>query len=262
MVTAKVTMVNTPKPGAGETKACKSPQPNPTIKPFPDYILCGSLNLHKSPVNAAALAKYIARQWDFLRINRNGIISSKQLEINRNPDAHGGYRDGKPLTVSEWEELQKVKLLDKRKQVAAGEAGPPVINDSSGASSIRGSSASNRRGSAGPRRGVNPVKANANLYTRTGSNITATTNQGICRGNRQGSRGRGGSRDSSRGRGGHKGMGSGCPPHPANIDNVGEVVDEIDKPAGTKLPRLARRNLRDKGDCLPRKRGPDKLSMS
>ena len=62
--------------------------------------------------------------------------------------------------------------------------------------------------------------------------------------------------------GGHKGMGSGCPPPPANIDNVGEVVDEINKPAGTKLPHLARRNLRDKGDCLPRKRGPDKLSMS
>ena len=49
VVTAKVTMVNTPKPGAGETKACKSPQPNPTIKPFPDFrqwthvfkILCG-----------------------------------------------------------------------------------------------------------------------------------------------------------------------------------------------------------------------------
>ena len=53
-------------------------------KRFPDYILCGSLNLHKSAENAAALVRHIAKQWDFLRINKNGIISSKQLEINRN----------------------------------------------------------------------------------------------------------------------------------------------------------------------------------
>ena len=47
---------------------------------FPDFVLAGSINLHKSPVNAAALARHIARQWSFLRINHNGIISSKQLD--------------------------------------------------------------------------------------------------------------------------------------------------------------------------------------
>ena len=52
---------------------------------FPDYVLCGSLNLHKSPENAASLAKYLANQWRYLRINKEGVISSKQLEINRDP---------------------------------------------------------------------------------------------------------------------------------------------------------------------------------
>ena len=98
---------------------------------FPDYILCGSLNLHKSPANAAALAKYISKQWDFLRINRNGVISSKQLEINRNPEAYGGLRNGKPLTVTEWEALEKEKLLVKRKELAAKEisASPKRIGE-------------------------------------------------------------------------------------------------------------------------------------
>ena len=93
------------------------------LKRFPDYILMGSLNLHKSPVNAAALAKHIATQWAFLRINRNGIISSKQLEINRNPGEYGGLRDGKPLTVTEWNKIQRSKLLEKRKQLAEIEEG-------------------------------------------------------------------------------------------------------------------------------------------
>ena len=72
---------------------------NATSKRFPDYILTGSLNLHKSAENAAALAKHIATQWKYLRINRNGIITSKQLEINRNPEAYGGLRNGKPLNT-------------------------------------------------------------------------------------------------------------------------------------------------------------------
>ena len=62
------------------------------LRRFPDYILCCQLNLHKSPECAASLAKYIDRQWDYLRVNHNGIISSKQLEINRNPDAFGGEK--------------------------------------------------------------------------------------------------------------------------------------------------------------------------
>ena len=89
-------------------------QSNKKSKRFPDYILVGQLNLHKSPVNAAALSKHIAKQWQFLRINREGIISSKQLEINRDPEKYGGLRDGKPLTVSEWNKLQKEKLLAER----------------------------------------------------------------------------------------------------------------------------------------------------
>ena len=91
-------------------------------KRFPDYILCGSLNLHKSAENAAALVKHIAKQWDFLRINKNGIISSKQLEINRNPNKYGGLRNGKLLTVTEWHEVQKAKLREKRSQEAEEEA--------------------------------------------------------------------------------------------------------------------------------------------
>ena len=90
-------------------------------KRFPDYILAGSLNLHKSQVNAAALAKHIASQWDYLRINYDGIISSKQLEINRNPGAYGGLRDGKPLTVTEWNKQQKKILIEKRKLQAEQE---------------------------------------------------------------------------------------------------------------------------------------------
>ena len=95
--------------------ATQTQNQDPNNRRFPDYILCGSLNLHKSPVNAAALAKYISRQWEFLRINKNGIISSKQLEINRNPTEHGGLRNGKPLTVTEWEDLQRAKLLEMTK---------------------------------------------------------------------------------------------------------------------------------------------------
>ena len=54
---------------------------------FPDFILCGQLNLHRSAENAAALSKYIAKQWDFLRINRDGIINSHpniHLNVHRN----------------------------------------------------------------------------------------------------------------------------------------------------------------------------------
>ena len=91
------------------------------LKRFPDYILCGQLNLHKSPECAASLAKYIDKQWDFLRVNHNGVISSKQLEINRNPEAFGGKKNGKPLTVTEWHKLQRKKNDDKIKKAAAEE---------------------------------------------------------------------------------------------------------------------------------------------
>ena len=87
-------------------------------KRFPDFILTGQLNLHKSSENAALLSRYIAKQWIYLRINRDGIISSKQLEINRNPDKYGGLRDGKPLTVAEWNKSQEAKLLAERKSQA------------------------------------------------------------------------------------------------------------------------------------------------
>ena len=86
------------------------------LKRFPDYILCGQLNLHKSPECAASMARYIDKQWDFLRVNHNGVISSKQLEINRNPEAFGGKKDGKPLTVTEWRKLQRKKNDKKIKK--------------------------------------------------------------------------------------------------------------------------------------------------
>ena len=108
-------------------------------KRFPDFILCGQLNLHRSAANAAALSKYIAKQWDFLRINRDGIISSHQLEINRDPDSHGGLRDGKPLTVSEWNQIRKNKLLDKRKEQADLETNLPGTSGA-GARGNRGNS--------------------------------------------------------------------------------------------------------------------------
>ena len=136
------------KPGSAPNTNSK-PKPKPKSKPkskpkpkhdsqnkptrFPDYILCGSLNLHRSPENAASLAHYIAKQWDFLRLNNDGIISSAQLEINRDPEGHGGLRDGKPLTVTEWNKIQEGKLLEKRKQLAAQEVAA-ANTDTNGAS--------------------------------------------------------------------------------------------------------------------------------
>ena len=123
------------------------------LKRFPDYVLCGQINLHKSPECAAALAKYIDKQWDFLRINHNGIISSKQLEINRNPEAHGGRKDGKPLTVAEWETIQKENNELKLKKLVAAEKASttrPRSRSRSGARGTRGRArGSSRRGSRG-----------------------------------------------------------------------------------------------------------------
>ena len=137
MATLLAIMVrNSKNPGAKKPEAHKVilPPTNVKLVKFPDYILCGSLNLHKSPVNAAALAKYINKQWDFLRINENGVISSQQLEINRNPSEHGGLRDGKPLTVTEWKKMQKAKLLETRKQLAEAES----QGDHAGSSTTKG----------------------------------------------------------------------------------------------------------------------------
>ena len=105
-------VVSLSSPGAGEQRQASNSNLNSKQKGvrFPDYILCGQINLHRSPECAAALAKYIDKQWDYLRINHNGIISSKQLEINRDPDQYGGLRNGKPLTVTEWNALQKEKI--------------------------------------------------------------------------------------------------------------------------------------------------------
>ena len=109
---------------------------------FPDFILCGQLNLHRSAENAAALSKYIAKQWDYLRINRDGIISSHQLEINRNPEAYGGLRDGKPLTVSEWRKVQRGKLLEIRKAEAATENSQ---TQDSATGAVQGTSSNNKQ---------------------------------------------------------------------------------------------------------------------
>ena len=101
--------------GGGDSHSHNSKLGNNTLntgegRRFPDYILCGSLNLHKSAENAAALAKHIAKQWDFLRINRNGIISTAQLELNRDPARYGSHKEGKPLSVTEWRKIEKDKL--------------------------------------------------------------------------------------------------------------------------------------------------------
>ena len=160
-------------PSAHRDKTCtktanksNSNQASITPKRFPDYILAGSLNLHKSPVNAAALITHIATQWDYLRINRTGIISSKQLEINRNPESYGGLRNGKPLTVSEWNKAQKDKLVEQRKKLAEAEALVPGadVNDTSKSKGVKSSRSPSRgRGrSRGRSRGQGRGKLTSN----------------------------------------------------------------------------------------------------
>ena len=145
-------MVKTTNPNStAGTSAHGGKADQPKLTRLPDYILTGSLNLHKSPVNAAALAKHISVQWDYLRINETGIISSRQLEINRNPEAHGGLRNGKPLTVSEWNKVQEAKLVEKRKLLAAQEQ--QGASDAVGASAQRGSNRT-RTNSRGRGRGT------------------------------------------------------------------------------------------------------------
>ena len=208
---------------------------------FPDYILCGSLNLHKSPVNAAALAKHIANQWQYLRINNSSVISSKQLEINRKPEDYGGLRDGKPLTVTEWNKLQREKLVEKRKQLAKAENLPP-----SGTSNQRGRGRSNSR-SRGRSRGRGRGRGNAGSSLAVIDAPPRGCSRGRSRGNRRG--------NSHAGRGrGRGGTGS------ANA-RTGLNANKNNPPPklNVKQPRLARRNLRDKGQ-LPRKRGPDKCN--
>ena len=98
--------INNPEPSGADNPSQRTAESG-SWRPFPDFLLLGHINLHKSPVCAATLARHISKQYEFLRVNRNGIISSHQLEINRNPDAYGGLRNGKPLSVSEWKHLQK-----------------------------------------------------------------------------------------------------------------------------------------------------------
>ena len=112
---------------------------------FPDYILVGQINLHKSQECAATLAKHIDKQWDFFRINRNGIISTAQLELNRDPTKYGAHKEGKPLSVTEWRKIEKDKLIEQRRQLAQEE-----LIASSTSNSTRGkgiSSSRSRRGS-------------------------------------------------------------------------------------------------------------------
>ena len=245
---------------------------------FPDYVLCGSLNLHKSPVNAAALSKYLAKQWDYLRINRNGVISSQQLEINRNPEAHGGLKEGKPLTVTEWEKLQKEKLLQKRKLLASQE---DQLSNAKGAGKdkrggARGRGRSRGRALSRGARGSRGTSATRPTRSNTRSNLQPNApnepNTGACRGrgrSRANGRGSRGSRGRGRGRVNSKTRGSSVPA--ASTEVVDEVLNPPDKGdnagqstskkgshmTGVRAPRLARRNLRDQGQ-LPRRRGPDK----
>ena len=248
-------------------------------KRFPDYILMGSLNLHKSPVNAAALAKYIATQWAYLRINRNGIISSKQLEINRNPEAYGGLREGKPLTVTEWNKIQRAKLIEKRKQLAdienetnpntAAAGANGVSNATRGSnrgktrSSSRGSRGSGRGRSRGRGRGRGPTRADRAEPPAVLDNIIADNNVASTSAVRTRSRGRG--RPRGRARGPSRASRAGTDQSVAPTINVNLAKDASSAKASAKhitlnvkQPKLAKRNLRDKGNQLPRKRGPDK----
>ena len=116
------------------------------FKRFPDFILVGQVNLHKSQECAASLAKHIDKQWDFFRINRNGVISTAQLELNRAPEKYGAHKNGKPLSVSEWRKIEKDKLLEQRRQLAQEELIASSSNPTRGRGGSRGRS---RRGSSG-----------------------------------------------------------------------------------------------------------------
>ena len=197
------------------------------LRRFPDYILCCQLNLHKSPECAASLAKYIDRQWDYLRVNHNGIISSKQLEINRNPDAFGGKKDGKPLTVTEWEKMQKEKSDLKLRKLAELERTPRQHSGARGTGRGRSRGRGTKRGGGRGTRGTGTGSASRGRGRGRGrSPSTSTTN-------------------SSRGRGRQNSRQAKSPLSTPKTPNV-------------KAPRLAKRNLRDKGQQLPRRRGPDK----
>ena len=101
------------------------------FKPFPDYIMVGQINLHKSQECAASLVRHIDKRWDYFRINRNGILSSAQVELNRDPNRYGAHKDGKPLSVSEWKTQEKAKLIEKRRQQAQEELIASSITPSS-----------------------------------------------------------------------------------------------------------------------------------
>ena len=230
---------------------------------FPDYILCCQLNLHKSPECAAALAKYIDRQWDYLRVNHNGVISSKQLEINRNPDAFGGRKDGKPLTVSEWEKLQKGKNELRLSKLAELERNPQSKPGARGTGRGRPRGRGNNRG-----RGRTPRGRGSNSTSRgRGRGSGRGANSTTPRGTRSISRGRAtGRRVSERDTGGPQPdpLQTSQPSHNYNLRKTRSPSTK--SPSGNstppkkqtiRAPRLARRNLRDKGQ-LPRRRGPDK----
>ena len=125
------------------------------VDKIPDYILCGHLNLHKSAANAAVLSRHITNQWKHFRINKDGVISSRQLEINRNPDEWGGLKDGKPHTVTEWNKIQKEKLLEKRKELAAAEVSNTGVDGAGkyGTKGNAGRGSSRGRGGRGASRG-------------------------------------------------------------------------------------------------------------
>ena len=248
------------------TETCRSNPGNQSYdhnfkpKRFPDYILCGQLNLHRSAVNAAALSRYIAKQWDFLRINREGVISSHQLEINRDPESYGGLRNGKPLTVTEWTKLQKEKLIQKRKEqatletteAASGTTGAGAAT-ATAATSSRGSSRGSRRGSRGRSRGRGENRGRG----RTSSVENTSRGRGSSS-SRGRSSGRGPSRGPSRGRT-RRGSSAQRGRSRARGTTASDGTDTPGvKPDRIKLPRLARRNLRDKGGNLPRPRGPDR----
>ena len=203
------------------------------VDKIPDYILCGHLNLHKSAANAAVLSRHITNQWKHFRINKDGVISSRQLEINRNPDGYGGLKDGKPHTVTEWNKIQKEKLLEKRKELAAAEV------------SNAGADGAGKSGTKG--------------------------NAGRGRGSSRGRGGRGASRGRGRGRGRGRSRSRSTSTRSAN-QPVGNADRAPETNADTKrvkqtlkikqIPQIANRNLRDKGDQLPRSRGPDKPPSS
>ena len=243
------------------------------FRPFPDYILVGQINLHKSQECAASLVRHIDKRWDYFRINRNGILSSAQVELNRDPNRYGAHKDGKPLSVTEWKAQEKIKLTEARRQqsqeeLVASSAVPSSYGAGNGTRKRSGSRS--RRTSRGRTRRLTSSRTSRRGRGRAGSNtpnesVSAGTSSAAAADSHSRSKARrsrsGGRRRSRNGRSGGRSRGRSTTAGKANCQPKTATVRVPQKgPLNVKTPRLAKRNLRDKGQ-LPRRRGPDKINL-